>query len=90
MIFNFLYRTLNKGFTIRFLTLSTKQHDMEAKEIVQKLLASPYKFTLASKIRDDIKKMDDDDSDYLVMELRRELANPHNESIVKPLREIIR
>ena len=63
---------------------------MEAKEIVQKLLAAPYKFTLATKIRDEIKKMDEDQSDYLIMELRRELANPNNAEIMEPLREIIR
>ena len=63
---------------------------MEAKEIVQKLSASPYKFTLATKIRDEIKKMDEDESDYLIMELRRELSNPKNAEIIKALREIIR
>jgi len=63
---------------------------MEAKEIVQKLFDSPYKFTLAGKIRDEIKMLNDDESDYLVMELRRELANPNNSEIEKAIREIIR
>lgn len=63
---------------------------MEAREIVQKLKTSPFKFTLASKIRDEVRKMDDDDSDALIFELRRELANPDNSEISKPLREILR
>ena len=63
---------------------------MKAQEIVEKLKTSPYKFTTASKIRDEVKKLDDDLCDYLIMELRRELSNPHNSDIIKPLREILR
>lgn len=62
---------------------------MDAREIVQKLKTTPYKFTIANKIRDEVKKMNDDDSDFLIMELRREIAKPENEGIVKALREII-
>lgn len=63
---------------------------MEAHEIVLKLKASPYKFTLASRIRDEVRKLNDDDSDFLVMELRRELAKPDNSDIWQHIREIIR
>ncbi len=63
---------------------------MEAKEIVEKIFASSYKFTLAGRIRDEIKQLNDDESDYLIMELRRELANPSNSEIEKVIREIIR
>ena len=63
---------------------------MEATEIVQKLKTSPYKFTLADKIRDEVKKLNDDESDFLMMELRRELVKSENSDISKPLREIMR
>jgi hypothetical protein len=63
---------------------------MKAQDIVQKLKTSPYKFTTATKIRDEVRKLDDDQSDFLMMELRRELSNPHNTDIEKPIREILR
>jgi len=63
---------------------------MKAQDIVEKLKTSPYKFTTASKIRDEVQKLDDDESDFLLLELRRELSNPHNTDIEKPLREILR
>jgi hypothetical protein len=63
---------------------------MKANEIVEKLKTSTYKFTTASKIRDEVKKLDEEVCDYLFMELRREIGNPHNSDIVKPLREILR
>jgi len=62
---------------------------MTASEIVQKLKTTPYKFTFASKMRDEVKKMTDDDSDFLIMELRREMAKPENREILTSLREII-
>lgn len=63
---------------------------MEAHEIVLKLKTSPYKFTLASRIRDEVRKLNDADSDFLKMELRRELAKPDNSDIWQQIREIIR
>ena len=63
---------------------------MEAQEIVQKLKASSYKFTLAGKIRDEIKKLNDDESDQIILHLRREIANPENVDVLTALREIIR
>ncbi|CAM3445673.1 hypothetical protein FLLO111716_10900 [Flavobacterium longum] len=63
---------------------------MEAQEIVQKLKATPYKFTLASRIRDEVKKLNDDESDFLLLELRRELHKSENATIKRPLQEILR
>ena len=63
---------------------------MRAQDIVQKLKTSSYKFTTASKIRDEVRKLEDDECEFLLMELRRELSNRHNADIEKPLREILR
>ena len=62
---------------------------MDAHEIVKKLKATPYKFTYAHMVRDEIKKLNDEDSDFVLLELRKAIANPDNADIVKSLREIL-
>jgi hypothetical protein len=63
---------------------------MKAQDIIEKLQTSNYKFTLATKIRDEVKQLDDEDLDLLHMELRRELSKPHDTSVIKAVREILR
>jgi hypothetical protein len=62
---------------------------MEAQEIVKKLKATPYKFTYAHKVRDEVKTLNDEDCDFLLLELKRALVNPDNWDIRKPLEQII-
>jgi len=62
---------------------------MIANEIVEKLKATTYKFTYAQTVKDTVKKMDEPERAKLLSELRRELSNPKNVDIHKPLREIL-
>jgi len=62
---------------------------MDAHEIVQKLKTTPYKFTYAHKVRDEVKRMNDEDCDFIKSQIRRAMGQPENKDIVKPLSQIL-
>ncbi len=62
---------------------------MEADEIVKKLKATPYKFTLANEVRREVKKLDDYDFRLLKVDLRRQMLKTENAGISKAIAQII-
>jgi hypothetical protein len=62
---------------------------MDAYHIVEKLKATPYKFTQANKFKDLIKTLPVDERNELLGALRCEAAKDCNLDINEPLKEIV-
>jgi hypothetical protein len=62
---------------------------MEPEEIVKDLHKTPYKFTLANKLKSEIKKLDDGEFEYISSGLRRLMRKSENVTLVKPLESIL-
>jgi hypothetical protein len=65
---------------------------MDAKQIIDRLRETPFKYTQASKVRDYLKKQkkNSEDIDDILFQLRKEMANPANADISKAINEIVK
>ena len=62
---------------------------MEAHEIVANLKNTPYKFNYANRVRTEVKSLNDDDSDFIMLELKRAMEQPDNYDIAAPIAVIL-
>ncbi len=62
---------------------------METKSIILKLKTTPYQFTEAGKVRDQLRKMPVEDRDIILEELRQERHKSENLGILKVLDQLL-
>ncbi len=62
---------------------------MEPDEIVKDLHKTPYKFTLAKRLRDEAKKLSEGELEYLRRGLYRLLRKNENSNLAKPVETIL-
>jgi hypothetical protein len=62
---------------------------MEPEEIVKDLHKTPYKFTLANRLRAETKKLSEGEFEYLRRGLYRLLRKNENSNLAKPVETIL-
>lgn len=62
---------------------------MEPDEIVKSLHKTPYKFTLANRLRAEIKNLSEGEMEYVSRGLRRLLRKNENTNLVKSVETIL-
>lgn len=74
---------------VAFCNILSFKNNMDSTIIINKLKATPYKYTYVTKLKDELKEDPDGDAEEILEQLRLSLTKPENAEIAKPLEQVI-